>query len=155
MGGFLFVDYQKCVGCKTCEMICSQTNEKLYEPFLARIKVVWNEKEGWFFPLTCAMCEKAVCVSVCPTMALHRDQDGGVVLLEEKKCIGCLQCVQACPFAHMNFNRRKGVAFKCEHCGGDPQCVRFCWTEALRYLPLETFLSYRRRETAEKMMQEP
>lgn len=148
MEKILFIDHNKCVGCKTCEMVCSLSHEGICSPSLSRIRVARDERAGWFVPVTCAMCEKPLCVAICPVGAMARDPESGLVLVNEQLCIGCRQCVQACPFGHANFNSASKTAFKCDRCGGDPQCARFCWTGAIVYESLETMLEQRRQEAA-------
>lgn len=153
MNKMLMIDYNKCVGCKTCEIICSLVHEGVCAPSLSRIRVVKDERAGWNVPVSCAMCEKPLCVTVCPVGASFR-QENGLVIIDEHRCIGCRQCVQACPFGHANFNSQKGVAFKCDRCNGDPQCAKFCWTGAISFETLELSLSQRRQETAERLASE-
>jgi Fe-S-cluster-containing hydrogenase component 2 len=43
-------------------------------------------------------------------------------------------CFAACPFGAMGFEQDRGRAFKCDHCGGDPECVRRCEPKALAYV---------------------
>ena len=150
MNNILTVDYHKCVGCKTCEMVCSLLHEGVCSPSMARISIARNERDGWNVPVICEMCEKPVCLTVCPAGAISKNPETGVVSIDEKRCIGCLMCVQSCPFGHVNFNSLKGVAFKCDRCGGDPQCVKFCWTGALTFEPLEIVLCRKRQEAAGK-----
>ena len=151
MDKVLMFNYHKCVGCKNCEMICSLVHEGICSSALSRIRVAKDERAGWNVPISCAMCEKPACVSVCPVGACSRDRDTDLVIIDEQKCIGCRQCVQACPFSHANFNPIKKVAFKCDQCGGEPQCAKYCWTGAITYEPLEVVLNYRRQQTAQKI----
>jgi Fe-S-cluster-containing dehydrogenase component len=150
----LMIDYHKCVGCKNCEMICSLVHEGICAPSLSRIRVAKDERAGWNVPVTCAMCEKPLCVLVCPVGAASRNQATGLVTIDEQKCIGCRQCVQACPFSHVNFNPARGAAFKCDRCSGDPQCVKYCWTGALTYEPMEIALNQKRQAAAQKIANE-
>ncbi len=151
-GKTLMVDYQKCVGCGSCEMMCSLVHDGVCAPSQSRIRVVRYERMGYYVPLTCAMCEKPVCVRVCPAGAMIKDRQTGMVNIEQDRCIGCLQCVQACPFGNVNFNSLQGSIFKCDRCGGDPQCVRACWTGALTYEPLNITLGQKRRAAGEKTL---
>jgi carbon-monoxide dehydrogenase iron sulfur subunit len=151
MDKMLMIDYHKCVGCKNCEMICSLVHEGICAPSLSRIRIAKDERAGWNVPISCAMCEKPMCVTVCPVGACYRNSETGLVLIDETKCIGCRQCVQACPFSHANFNPRKGVAFKCDLCGGDTQCAKYCWTGAISFEPLEQWLEQRRLDTADNI----
>lgn len=150
----MVIDYQKCVGCGTCEMICSLAHEGVCSPFLSRIKVVRQYKHGRHIPISCAFCEKPPCVAVCPVSAISKDSDSGFVGIDESKCIGCRQCVQACPFGHMGFNIDKGLAIKCDLCGGDPQCVKYCWTQALEYLPPLQYTAMKREKLTDRMIRE-
>lgn len=153
-GELIFMDYHKCVGCGTCEMVCSLVHEGKCSPALSRIRVVRQQVEGRNVPVTCAFCENAPCAAVCPSGAIVKNKASGMVSIREQLCIGCHQCVQACPFGHMNFNSGKGVAFKCDLCGGDPQCVKFCWTGAVEFLRPDLGMEMKRSLAARKMMTE-
>jgi len=150
----LFIDYHKCVGCGTCEMVCSLVHEGVCSPALSRIRIVRDQTNGYHIPITCASCEKAPCINACPVGAITKNKETGEVTIQEDKCIGCRQCVQACPFGHMNFNFGKGIAFKCDLCEGDPQCIKFCWTQAISFIPLDVALDTKRRATAGRVMEE-
>ena len=53
--------------------------------------------KAFFVPKLCNHCEKSVCSQVCPVGASYHTPDG-VVLVDQKRCIGCGYCVQACPY---------------------------------------------------------
>lgn len=150
----LVVDYHKCVGCGTCEMICSLTHEGACSRTLSRIRIVREEKIGYNVPITCSFCEKPVCLNACPVGAIIKNRETGSIVVQEEKCIGCRQCVQACPFGHMNYNFRARHSFKCDLCDGDPQCVQYCWKQAIEYLPLSEALDSKRRVQAGKLREE-
>jgi len=92
-----------------------------------------NEKveKAFFVPKLCNQCEHPACVQVCPVGATYKTKDG-VVLIDEKQCIGCRYCVQACPYGVRYFNEEKGVPDKCNWCyhritkGLQPACVDAC-----------------------------
>ncbi len=65
-----------------------------------------------------------------PHGALTRNEDG-VIVHDESKCIVCKMCVSACPLGNMAFSPRTRKVFKCDMCGGDPQCALFCPTGAI------------------------
>ncbi len=150
---FIVVDYMKCVGCGTCEMVCSLSHEDICSPTLSRMRVVRQEREGYNVPITCSECEKPACLNVCPVGAISRDKDSGMVVVDAYHCIGCRQCVRACPFGHMSYNFEKKTAFKCDLCGGDPQCVRFCWMKAIEYKPMDQMSGEKRLEAAIKKIE--
>jgi Fe-S-cluster-containing dehydrogenase component len=88
-------------------------------------------EKAFFVPKLCNQCTHPACVQVCPTGATYRTPDG-VVLIDQKYCIGCQYCVQACPYGVRYFNARKGVSQKCYWCyhritkGLQPACVEVC-----------------------------
>ena len=79
----------------------------------------------------CQHCEMPPCATVCPTRATYRREDG-VVLINEKLCVGCRYCMVACPYQARIFYEVRGVADKCWLCldwvlgGGVPACVQAC-----------------------------
>jgi Fe-S-cluster-containing dehydrogenase component len=88
-------------------------------------------EKAFFVPKLCNQCEHPACVQVCPVGATYKTEDG-VVLIDEKRCIGCRYCVQACPYGVRYFNEEKGVPDKCTWCyhritkGLQPACVDAC-----------------------------
>ena len=73
----------------------------------------------------------------------------GVVVRDEDRCIGCRMCVVLCPYnAITSFD---GEIIKCDLCGGDPVCVRYCSTGAIEFLDETAELEKRRKEMAEKL----
>lgn len=98
--------------------------------FANRYKDAKVEK-AFFVPKLCNHCTHPACVQVCPTGATYKSVDG-VVLIDEKYCIGCAYCVQACPYGARFFNHEKQVSDKCTWCyhritrGLQPACVEVC-----------------------------
>jgi carbon-monoxide dehydrogenase iron sulfur subunit len=133
-------DMAKCSGCRVCEAICSFVKEGEFNPVKARGKVVRTVERSILYKVrvTCLQCEEPNCMAVCPTGAITAN-DGGVKIVNEEKCIGCRMCEMACPVGAIAVCAEKGVSLKCDLCQGleEPQCVKYCYTEALRYLPDE------------------
>jgi carbon-monoxide dehydrogenase iron sulfur subunit len=129
----LILDYEKCTGCRECEMVCAIQHESVSNPARSRIKVIKREWEGIYIPVTCQQCETAPCMTICPMKAISRDQELNRVVINYDTCIGCRSCVTVCPFGAMSFNPLTQKVMKCDFCDGDPQCVRFCETKAIRY----------------------
>ena len=130
----IIIDFSKCIGCHTCELVCSLSHEGVVNLTLARIHVI---NLNWIMvPMNCRHCEDAPCIDVCPTNALYHDRDGAVMLAEDK-CIGCFMCAMACPYGIPRFNEITGVMFKCDLCadrraeGKEPACVEACPSGAL------------------------
>lgn len=72
-------------------------------------------------------------MKACDTGALVRNVETGAIEVNADRCIGCGLCEIACPFGHMHFNLQTGKSEKCDLCGGDPACARFCPHGALEY----------------------
>ena len=132
-GKVLFVDFEKCTGCRTCEVACSLKNEGVCNPALSRITIVGWREMGLDVPMVCQQCEIALCQCVCPVEALVRNEHTGAVVVDDDVCVGCRSCVAACPFGTITVHPYTGKIISCTLCDGDPTCVKFCETGALRF----------------------
>ena len=148
MEKILKVDYQKCTGCRLCELVCSVTHDGISNPTRSRVKVIKWEDKGVYVPMICQQCENAPCESVCPVGAIRRDADEGFLAVDYNICIGCRSCVNACPFGAMNYNITDQRVFKCDLCGGKPQCVNFCDVKAVDFVPAEVFSDSKKKAAA-------
>ena len=135
MAKIILFDPKKCTGCKICELICSFSNAKEFSISKARIRNLVDLKGAAFFSLTCFQCQDPPCLGACPSDAIYKEDD--VTKIAPRKCTGCRLCISACPFGNVKFDDEKEVAIKCELCGGNPKCVEYCPTEALRFLEKE------------------
>ena len=87
---------------------------------------------------SCGHCDNPACVAVCPTGAHAKDEETGLVTIDQEQCIGCKSCVQACPYGAPQFVEAKGVTEKCDMCaelrsyGEEPACVAICPQRALK-----------------------
>ncbi len=151
MEKILMINYEKCTGCRLCELVCSVMHDGISNPARSRIKVMKWEQEGLYIPMTCQQCEDAPCMNVCPVKAISRDGDLGFVMVDYDVCIGCRTCVAVCPFGAMNYNRTDKKVFKCDLCGGDPQCVRFCEVKAIEYVKADDISIYKKKGAAERL----
>ena len=129
--GKISIDYQKCTGCRMCEQACVFSREREFNPRRARIKILTNEREGIYSPLLCNQCKE--CLSTCNRNALSWDEKVGVVRVDAEKCNGCGLCIEACPQAAIFLDPVTGIVNICDLCNGDPQCVKWCSEEVLRY----------------------
>jgi Fe-S-cluster-containing hydrogenase component 2 len=124
-----------CTGCNSCEVLCSLRQEGLASPALARIQISTDYSGGWKNKaITCRQCDAPNCLAVCPTGALSIDAKTGARVIDAAKCIGCQLCIKACPQypnSPIQFKSDKKVSFKCDLCGGDPLCVKYCPEGAL------------------------
>jgi protein NrfC len=100
--GYLLVDTRKCQGCTSCMLACTLVHEGVENPSLARIQIIQNPFESYPDDVTIAQCRQCVdpaCVEVCPTEALRPDTAyGNVRMVDRSKCIGCGECIEACPY---------------------------------------------------------
>lgn len=133
------IDYDKCTGCRICEVACSTSNVGETNPAKSRIRIVKIEEvaEAVSIPVVCMKCVEPACKAVCPMGAITDDPTTGAKAIDEEKCIGCSACVYACPFGAIAVDRSLGRSFTCNHCQGDPTCVKFCPTGAVVYLESE------------------
>ncbi len=150
MGKVLMLDFQKCTGCRTCELVCSVKHEGAANPSKSRIKIVKWEWEGRYVPMSCQQCIEAPCMQVCPVRAITRDENLNRVQVDQDICIGCRMCVATCPFGAMGFNVDTRKVFKCDFCDGDPQCARFCETKAAQYVEASAVSDTKQLAAAEK-----
>jgi Fe-S-cluster-containing dehydrogenase component len=127
----LIIDLNKCTGCGACLEACNQRNDlPEASSYIHRLKRE-GEEDCWCLPVQCQHCEDAPCEQVCPTKATYH-HPSGVVLVNEKTCVGCKYCIEACPYGARIYNEHSGVANKCWLCldwvlgGGKPACVQAC-----------------------------
>lgn len=112
-----------------------------------------GEEDELIFTLAgCQQCEEPVCSLVCPVAAIRRDSTTGAITIDRDTCVGCRACLMTCYFGAISFHQEKKTVFKCELCGGDPQCVRFCCAGALKFAPVEHVPLIKKMETAKKTM---
>lgn len=150
----LNVDIEKCTGCRTCEAVCSLKNTNRVQPSRSRIKVIRYEKRGEYhnyIPMVCQQCSIALCMDVCPTNAISRDAALGAMLVDDKACVGCRICNMACPVGGISIDPVSNVAFKCELCEGDPECVKYCDIGALSYVSLDRLDTSMKRSKSENI----
>jgi len=126
----IHVDWQKCTGCMRCMLACSAAKEGQFRPARARIHMISNPRNGLSVPLVCYQCDDAPCLAACPVEALVRNDAGAVVVIDDF-CTGCGACAEDCPFGMIEVV--DDIAVKCDLCGGEPECVKVCPTEALVY----------------------
>jgi anaerobic dimethyl sulfoxide reductase subunit B len=140
--GFYF-DEDRCVGCLNCVVACKSVNN--LEQGIKWMKV--NDKWEGEYPdikrnfmiSTCLHCEDPACVKVCPTGAIFKREEDGIVVVEKDKCNGCRECYEACPWHIPEFGS-DGLMQKCDYClsaGREPECAATCPAEALKFGPLE------------------
>lgn len=130
----LIIDVDKCTGCRLCESICSVNKEGESNPLKSRIYVEEYIMEGMRVPRVCINCADPKCILACPTKALSKDEVTGWTMLNDDECIQCMACIEACPYGGIRATRDDRI-IKCNLCGGDPECVQVCVTQAITFVP--------------------
>ena len=130
----LHITPDKCTGCLQCELACSLEHHGEFNPAKSYIKVIEFGSTGRMVPYTCTQCADAWCVKACPTNAIVINADTGAKEVINDLCVGCKVCTIACPFGTVNYNQTTGKVIKCDLCGGDPECVKICPTDAIAFV---------------------
>ena len=159
------IDINKCIGCGSCcvadkkeynvpkeyfrtwieryvitedgEVVIDSPNGG-YNGYSEPSKTEKPVRDAFFVPKLCNMCEDPACVQVCPASATFKTDDG-FVLIDYKRCVGCMYCIQACPYGSRFLNPHTNTADKCTWCyhrvrkGLLPACVNACPTGARKF----------------------
>lgn len=150
--GKLVFDAELCTGCRACELACSFKKDQVFSPTKSRVRVVKIDEEGIDVPVGCEHCDDAPCIAVCPVGALYEDAETGAVLINHDTCIGCRLCIPACPFAAISHDAVTKRVYKCDMCHGEPECVKWCFTGAIKHVEsLEEYKREKRKAIAEKV----
>jgi protein NrfC len=130
-----------CVGCEKCMDACVETNNvqighgawrTTIQERLTPLDSGREKRE--FRPILCNQCNRPPCVRVCPTKATYKDPETGIIVMDDKKCIGCKTCMAACPYNARYYSHAKHAIDKCNFCidtllaAGEKQtaCVTSC-----------------------------
>ena len=132
----ILADIDRCSGCRLCEMVCSFEKEDAFAPCLSRITVIRQDNSGVDYPIVCWHCNPCKAMEKCPQEALARSKEG-MVFVDEGKCVGCKECLDACVVGAIKLHPEKNTAQICDQCGGKPLCVEKCPTKALKYIETE------------------
>jgi anaerobic carbon-monoxide dehydrogenase iron sulfur subunit len=164
---FVF-DPHLCTGCMYCMTACSTHNEGATSLSEARIRVLRHEghaltrmeeeDELIFTVVTCRQCDNPVCAEPCPVQAITRDSVTGAMVIDQDLCTGCQECAMRCPYTAISVskaNNDQAHVFKCELCNGDPQCVKFCYPQALRYVPAREVFDLEKSVTEGENLEPP
>lgn len=137
---WLVTDPTTCVGCRTCEIVCSLGHDGICQPSLSRINTTYDPLHSLtqlaVMPNVCRQCNMADCYLACEYDALTLDPKTGARIINPAKCEGCGECMAACPYDMIVENKAKGIFSKCDLCGGDPLCVKYCPADAIKFIEL-------------------
>jgi len=107
----------------------------------------------FYLPRICEHCLNPTCVASCPSGAIYKRTEDGIVLVDQDKCRGWRMCISGCPYKKVYFNHRTGKAEKCTFCyprieQGEPTvCAETC-VGRLRYIGLVLYDADRVTEAA-------
>ncbi len=137
--GFI-IDNRRCIGCHACTVACKSEHQVPIGVNRTWVKYVekgtFPTSRRLFSVLRCNHCNDAPCVEICPVTALYRRADG-IVDFDNRRCIGCKACMQACPYDALYIDPETQTAAKCNYCahrvdvGLEPACVVVCPTQAI------------------------
>jgi anaerobic dimethyl sulfoxide reductase subunit B (iron-sulfur subunit) len=145
-------DSSVCTGCKTCQVACQDKNDLPASLLFRRVYYygggAWEQQENYYIPNgvfryfvseSCNHCAAPACIASCPTSAIIKDEDTGIVWIDSELCIGCKTCVTACPYGAPTFDEESGIARKCDFCRDyiaqdkEPACINSCSQRALKF----------------------
>lgn len=152
MQKLILFDPDKCTGCRRCVLACSLAKEGVFNSEKARIGVISIWEVGIHVPMFCQQCTKPLCADVCPVGAISRNEETGAMVLDANLCIGCKMCVIVCPLAGCLINPHSGTIIKCDLCGGDPQCVKYCEFGALEFVEADEVAYIKRKAGVDKLV---
>ncbi len=135
-----------CIGCRACEMACKDKNGLPAGPRFRRVQYI----EGGTYPdvfafkinMSCNHCAEPACIPSCPTGAIFKHKDNGIVDIDSTLCIGCRRCEAVCPFGAPQFDPEENIVKKCNMCvdeieaGRKPYCVQACMMRVLDIGPI-------------------
>ncbi len=135
---FLVIDQSRCIGCEACVQACEECgthrgHSMIHLDFLDRASTTQSA------PTVCMHCADPTCAEVCPADAIKQNEAGVVQSALKPRCIGCSNCVLACPFGVPKYMSDFDLMMKCDLCfdrtsvGLAPMCASVCPSQALWY----------------------
>ncbi|WP_017541050.1 nitrate reductase subunit beta [Nocardiopsis halophila] len=106
-----------------------------------KVKLEFEQTFMFYLPRICEHCLNPSCAASCPSGAIYKRSEDGIVLVDQDACRGWRKCVTGCPYKKIYFNHRTGKAEKCTFCfprvevGLPTVCAETC-VGRLRYIGL-------------------
>ena len=140
----LFIDYSRCIGCQACVQACEECDTHKGQSMI-HLETIRRSDSVQTAPQLCMHCEDPICAQVCPADAIKKTPDGVVQSALVPRCIGCSNCVLACPFGVPKYFAKIDQMMKCDLCydrtsvGKKPMCATVCPSQALSFMTTEEF----------------
>ena len=144
-----YIDPSRCIGCQACVQSCAEC-ETHPGVSMIHLEEIQRGDTVQTTPIVCMHCEEPACAAVCPADAIKRTPDGVVQSALKPRCIGCTNCVYACPFGVPKYDARPDMMMKCDMCydrtsvGLKPMCATVCPSGALFFGTPEEITEQRR-----------
>ena len=106
-----------------------------------KVKFEFEQTFMFYLPRICEHCLNPSCAASCPSGAIYKREEDGIVLVDQDRCRGWRMCVSGCPYKKIYFNHKTGKAEKCTFCfprievGLPTVCAETC-VGRLRYIGL-------------------
>jgi Fe-S-cluster-containing dehydrogenase component len=143
------IDQSRCIGCEACVQACMECGTHRGRS-LIHLERIDHAASTQTAPMVCMHCEDPTCARVCPADAIKQSESGVVQSALKPRCIGCSNCVLACPFGVPKYYAEIDQMMKCDMCldrtseGLKPMCASVCPSEALWFGTVEEFSRTRR-----------
>ncbi len=143
-----FIDYSRCIGCQACVQACEECDTHRGRS-LIHLETIERRDSVQTAPQVCMHCEDPICAQVCPADAIKQTADGVVQSSLKPRCIGCSNCVLACPFGVPKYDGDADQMMKCDMCydrtstGRRPMCATVCPSGALAFTTIEEIMRTR------------
>ena len=140
----IMVKSKHCIGCKSCELACAVAHSKSKNILEAiseidlpqsRISVIVNQGESMI--LNCRHCSDAPCLNACAYTGIYLDEYTQLMQVDTSTCVGCMLCVEACPYGALSSISYEKKIVKCDRCRDSdyiPACITSCPTKALSFI---------------------
>lgn len=149
------VNWEKCTGCRRCEVACAFFHTGRVNRQKSRIKVLNLYELGLDGPVVCNQCQERFCMR-CPDNALSLGKDGQVIV-SPTVCTLCEICEKLCPIGAIEIY--DDIVYVCDLCGGKPKCIDVCSEGAIEYVQVpqiqkpslaEVFKKTKRKNASQK-----
>ena len=143
------IDQSRCIGCQACVQSCQECGTHRGRS-LIHLETIDRATTTQTAPQVCMHCDDPTCAQVCPADAIKQTEGGVVQSALKPRCIGCSNCVLACPFGVPKILSLSAQMMKCDMCydrtsvGKRPMCATVCPSQALAYVPPATIARDRR-----------